>query len=158
MDLRRWVPVSIQSKFIYCSEPAGTAARGRCGPGRLHSAGNGVILTMGKGGVGKTTLAAALAIGLVDRGHAVTLSTTDPAAHLADARTSRMRSASCWRDCLQRARIQPFGWVVNASLDQQPEQTTDPARTSGRGDCPDRQGEAVVRGPHGPTAQPRSSA
>ena len=52
---------------------------------RLHSAGNGVILTMGKGGVGKTTLAAALAIALVDRGHAVTLSTTDPAAHLADA-------------------------------------------------------------------------
>jgi arsenite/tail-anchored protein-transporting ATPase len=52
---------------------------------RLDSAGNGVILTMGKGGVGKTTLAAALAIALVDRGHPVTLSTTDPAAHLADA-------------------------------------------------------------------------
>jgi arsenite-transporting ATPase len=52
---------------------------------RLDAAGNGVILTMGKGGVGKTTLAAALAIALVDRGHEVTLSTTDPAAHLADA-------------------------------------------------------------------------
>ena len=51
----------------------------------LDAAGNGVIMTMGKGGVGKTTLAAAIAIALVDRGHEVTLSTTDPAAHLADA-------------------------------------------------------------------------
>ncbi len=51
----------------------------------LDAAGRGVVMTMGKGGVGKTTLAAAIAIALVDRGHAVTLSTTDPAAHLADA-------------------------------------------------------------------------
>lgn len=51
----------------------------------LDAAGNGVILTMGKGGVGKTTLAAAIAIALADRGHEVTLSTTDPAAHLTDA-------------------------------------------------------------------------
>ena len=51
----------------------------------LDAAGNGVVMTMGKGGVGKTTLAAAIAIALVDRGHEVTLSTTDPAAHLADA-------------------------------------------------------------------------
>jgi arsenite/tail-anchored protein-transporting ATPase len=51
----------------------------------LDAAGNGVVMTMGKGGVGKTTLAAAIAIALVDRGHDVTLSTTDPAAHLADA-------------------------------------------------------------------------
>jgi len=51
----------------------------------LDAAGNGVILTMGKGGVGKTTLAAAIAVALVDRGHQVTLSTTDPAAHITDA-------------------------------------------------------------------------
>jgi len=51
----------------------------------LHGAGNGVVMTMGKGGVGKTTLAAAIAIALVDRGHEVTLSTTDPAAHITDA-------------------------------------------------------------------------
>jgi arsenite-transporting ATPase len=51
----------------------------------LGAAGNGVVMTMGKGGVGKTTLAAALAIALVDRGHEVTLSTTDPAAHITDA-------------------------------------------------------------------------
>ncbi|MBX7105918.1 MAG: arsenical pump-driving ATPase [Gemmataceae bacterium] len=44
---------------------------------------NGVILTMGKGGVGKTTIAAAVAVALADRGFRVQLSTTDPAAHLA---------------------------------------------------------------------------
>ena len=38
---------------------------------------------MGKGGVGKTTVAAAIAIELAHRGHHVSLSTTDPAAHLA---------------------------------------------------------------------------
>ena len=51
----------------------------------LASVGNGVVMTMGKGGVGKTTLAAAIALALAERGHEVTLSTTDPAAHLADA-------------------------------------------------------------------------
>jgi arsenite-transporting ATPase len=51
----------------------------------LDGAGNGVVMTIGKGGVGKTTLAAAIAIALVDRGHPVTLSTTDPAAHLTEA-------------------------------------------------------------------------
>lgn len=41
-----------------------------------------VILTMGKGGVGKTTVASAIAVGLVEKGHKVHLTTTDPAAHL----------------------------------------------------------------------------
>ena len=45
--------------------------------------GHGVILAMGKGGVGKTTVAAAVAVGLAGRGFRVHLSTTDPAAHLA---------------------------------------------------------------------------
>ncbi|MGD2063529.1 MAG: arsenical pump-driving ATPase [Nitrospirota bacterium] len=49
----------------------------------LAAAGRGLILLMGKGGVGKTTLAAALAVTLAERGHAVHLSTTDPAAHVA---------------------------------------------------------------------------
>jgi arsenite-transporting ATPase len=48
----------------------------------LAAAGHGVILVMGKGGVGKTTLAAAIACALARRGHNVTLSTTDPAAHV----------------------------------------------------------------------------
>ena len=51
----------------------------------LEAEGPGVIMTMGKGGVGKTTVAAALAVALAARGHPVHLSTTDPAAHLTDA-------------------------------------------------------------------------
>jgi len=49
----------------------------------LAAAGHGLVMVMGKGGVGKTTIAAALALGLVQRGQTVHLSTTDPAAHLA---------------------------------------------------------------------------
>ncbi|MDZ7939213.1 MAG: arsenical pump-driving ATPase [Rhodoferax sp.] len=48
----------------------------------LAAAGRGLIMVMGKGGVGKTTVAAAIAAGLVQRGHSVHLSTTDPADHL----------------------------------------------------------------------------
>jgi arsenite/tail-anchored protein-transporting ATPase len=45
----------------------------------------GLVMVMGKGGVGKTTVAAALAVGLAARGHAVHLTTTDPAAHVSFA-------------------------------------------------------------------------
>ncbi len=48
----------------------------------LFKKSHGVIMTMGKGGVGKTTVAAAIALGLADRGGTVHLSTTDPAAHI----------------------------------------------------------------------------
>lgn len=49
----------------------------------IERSGSGVIMTMGKGGVGKTTVAAAIAVMLARHGHAVHLSTTDPAAHVA---------------------------------------------------------------------------
>lgn len=49
----------------------------------IERQGHGVIMTMGKGGVGKTTVAAAIAVLLAKRGHHVHLSTTDPAAHIA---------------------------------------------------------------------------
>jgi arsenite-transporting ATPase len=48
----------------------------------IETGGHGLVMTMGKGGVGKTTLAAAIALELARRGHRVDLSTTDPAAHL----------------------------------------------------------------------------
>lgn len=48
----------------------------------LAASGKRVIFTMGKGGVGKTTIAAAVALGLAKRGAKVHLTTTDPAAHL----------------------------------------------------------------------------
>jgi arsenite-transporting ATPase len=52
---------------------------------QLEADGQGVIMMMGKGGVGKTTLAAAVAVALAHAGHRVHLSTTDPAAHLGQA-------------------------------------------------------------------------
>ena len=48
----------------------------------LYNTGKKVIFTMGKGGVGKTTIAAAIALGLSKKGVKVHLTTTDPAAHL----------------------------------------------------------------------------
>ncbi|CAN1510695.1 Arsenical pump-driving ATPase [Methylophilaceae bacterium] len=46
--------------------------------------GHGLVMTMGKGGVGKTTIAAAVAVELAHRGLPVLLTTSDPAAHLSD--------------------------------------------------------------------------
>jgi arsenite-transporting ATPase len=51
----------------------------------LVAPGHGVILAMGKGGVGKTTVAAAVAVAIAERGYKVNLTTTDPAAHVAAA-------------------------------------------------------------------------
>ncbi len=48
----------------------------------LYKSNKKVIFTMGKGGVGKTTIAAAIAMGLAKKGKRVHLTTTDPAAHL----------------------------------------------------------------------------
>ena len=58
--------------------------------GDLETQDHGLIMLMGKGGVGKTTMAAAIAVELAKRGHDVHLSTSDPAAHLADTLTGQM--------------------------------------------------------------------
>jgi arsenite/tail-anchored protein-transporting ATPase len=51
----------------------------------ISNPGKGVIMTMGKGGAGKTTVAAEIAVALAAMGHRVHLTTTDPAAHVLDA-------------------------------------------------------------------------
>lgn len=48
----------------------------------IERRGSGVVLVMGKGGVGKTTIAATIAVALSSRGHRTHLTTTDPAAHI----------------------------------------------------------------------------
>ena len=48
----------------------------------LSLTGKGLVMTMGKGGVGKTAVAASVAVSLAKRGHKVHLTTSDPAAHL----------------------------------------------------------------------------
>ena len=68
----------------------------------LEAHGHGVIFTMGKGGVGKTNVAVSLAVALARRGHAVHLSTTDPAAHVADALGEQV-------DGITVSRIDPVG-------------------------------------------------
>lgn len=51
---------------------------------QIAQSGRGVVMTMGKGGVGKTTLAKRIASRLVAKGHKTHLTTTDPANHLID--------------------------------------------------------------------------
>jgi arsenite-transporting ATPase len=56
---------------------------------QIAARGKGVVMTMGKGGVGKTTLAVRIATQLARAGHHVTLTTTDPAAHVDAAARER---------------------------------------------------------------------
>ena len=69
----------------------------------LAEQGTGVVMTMGKGGVGKTTVAARIASALARRGLPVTLTTTDPAAHVEQA----MRDLGSDASALRVTRIDP---------------------------------------------------
>jgi arsenite-transporting ATPase len=69
----------------------------------LAKRGKGVVMTMGKGGVGKTTVAARIASALARRGFPVTLTTTDPAAHVEQA----VRDLSAGASNLRVTRIDP---------------------------------------------------
>jgi arsenite-transporting ATPase len=51
---------------------------------------HGLVMVMGKGGVGKTTIAASIAVSLARRGREVHLTTTDPAAHLGETLVSEV--------------------------------------------------------------------
>ncbi len=66
----------------------------------IEAAGHGLVMVLGKGGVGKTTIAASVAVELASRGHDVHLTTTDPAAHVAAAIESEVEH-------LQISRIDP---------------------------------------------------
>ncbi len=70
---------------------------------KLAKRGKGVVMTMGKGGVGKTTVAARIANALARRGLPVTLTTTDPAAHVEQA----VRDLSAGASGLRVTRIDP---------------------------------------------------
>ena len=68
---------------------------GLVGNGSNH--GHGLIMLMGKGGVGKTTIAAAIAVELASRGFAVHLTTSDPAAHLIETLEGSLENLSVSR-------------------------------------------------------------
>lgn len=74
------------AQYAECSDPpVHLDAPGLSGlVDEIAADGHGLIMVMGKGGVGKTTLAAAIAVELADRGLPVHLTTSDPAAHLTD--------------------------------------------------------------------------
>ncbi len=93
VSLLPWSPVGLEGLRALASGVA--PARGLAVPApvgdttplaelldELSTHGRGLVMTMGKGGVGKTTLAVTVAVELARRGHHVQLSTTDPAAHL----------------------------------------------------------------------------
>ena len=63
----------------------------------IAAAGHGLVMLMGKGGVGKTTLAAAVAVELARRGLPVHLTTSDPAAHLAETLEGSLESLTVSR-------------------------------------------------------------
>jgi arsenite-transporting ATPase len=63
----------------------------------IEKPGKGLVMFMGKGGVGKTTMAAAVAAELVARGHDVLLSTTDPAAHVTETLAGELNGLSVSR-------------------------------------------------------------
>ncbi len=72
----------------------------------IEADGHGLVMLMGKGGVGKTTMAAAIAVQLAARGHRVHLTTTDPAAHLVDTLVGELAG-------LEVSRIDPAVEIAN---------------------------------------------
>jgi arsenite-transporting ATPase len=69
----------------------------------IEADGPALVLCMGKGGVGKTTVAAAVALELAHRGHEVLLTTTDPAAHLTETLGAEVENLTVSRIDPERA-------------------------------------------------------
>jgi len=80
-------------------------------------------MVMGKGGVGKTTVAAAVAVGLAYRGKSVHLTTTDPAQHLVETLPERVRNLTVSRiDPKEVVRLYRERMLVSAKATKSPEQ------------------------------------
>jgi arsenite-transporting ATPase len=71
---------------------------------KIAADGHGLVMLMGKGGVGKTTIAAAVAVELAHRGLSVHLTTSDPAAHLSETLSGTLNGVL---DKLTVSRIDP---------------------------------------------------
>jgi arsenite-transporting ATPase len=87
----------------------------------LARAGRGVVMTMGKGGVGKTSVAVAVAVALAERGYPVHLTTTDPAAHVKEALgnvPTNLRVSRIDPEVETRAYVEDALRVAGPSLDE----------------------------------------
>jgi arsenite-transporting ATPase len=96
VPLLAWAPLGVEAlRAVFGARPQAPSTQALCTTAPLDGLPSlaslvdelaahacGVVLTMGKGGVGKTTIAAVIALELARRGLDVHLSTTDPAAHL----------------------------------------------------------------------------
>jgi arsenite-transporting ATPase len=91
LPLRSYNIMGLKSLRAFFTEEFHPSSRTSCSPKTrsfsdlaeyIYSSGKKVIFTMGKGGVGKTTIAAAIALSLASKGLRVHLSSTDPAGHL----------------------------------------------------------------------------
>jgi arsenite/tail-anchored protein-transporting ATPase len=86
----------------------------------LERVGRGVVMTMGKGGVGKTSVAVAVAVALAERGHPVRLTTTDPAGHVEaflGSAPANLRVSRIDPEAETRAYVSETLRVAGASLD-----------------------------------------
>ncbi|MCG8397497.1 arsenical pump-driving ATPase [Bacillus atrophaeus] len=88
--------------------------------------GTRIILTMGKGGVGKTTAAAILAVGLAEKGHNVHLTTTDPAAHVEYMFQSKVKNHLTISEINPKKEVEAYKQeVINSLKDNLDDQALD---------------------------------
>ncbi|MDZ5713561.1 arsenical pump-driving ATPase [Jeotgalibacillus haloalkalitolerans] len=79
-DIRSWMTAAVENEPVDREPFQGDRLEKLVK--ELEDTGPGLVMTMGKGGVGKTTVASMIATSLTARGHRVILTTTDPAAHV----------------------------------------------------------------------------